>query len=178
MRRRSTRRRRGSTGRSRAEQIERQVRAFNPVPGAWFEANGERIKLLAAGSIGIPAFAGMTGWCWTMRFSSSAARVRFVLCSVQRAGRGPMTHGELLRGFRHPQGHDAAVTRWRLTVEYDGGPFMGWQRQDHGPSVQQTLEEALQRMTGEQAQLHRGGADRRRRACAGDERRMSTSCTH
>jgi tRNA pseudouridine38-40 synthase len=43
------------------------------------------------------------------------------------------------------------VTRWRLTIEYDGGPFMGWQRQEHGPSVQQALEEALQRMTGEQA---------------------------
>lgn len=43
------------------------------------------------------------------------------------------------------------MTRWRLTIEYDGGPFMGWQRQEHGPSVQQTLEEALQRMTGEQA---------------------------
>jgi tRNA pseudouridine38-40 synthase len=43
------------------------------------------------------------------------------------------------------------VTRWRLTIEYDGGPFMGWQRQDHGPSVQQTLEEALERMTGEKA---------------------------
>ncbi len=41
------------------------------------------------------------------------------------------------------------MTRWRLTIEYDGGPFMGWQRQDHGPSVQQTLEEALERMTGE-----------------------------
>ena len=43
------------------------------------------------------------------------------------------------------------MTRWRLTVEYDGGPFMGWQRQDHGPSVQQALEEALERMTGERA---------------------------
>ena len=43
------------------------------------------------------------------------------------------------------------MTRWRLTVEYDGGPFMGWQRQEHGPSVQQTLEEALQRMMGEEA---------------------------
>lgn len=43
------------------------------------------------------------------------------------------------------------MTRWRLTVEYHGGPFMGWQRQDHGPSVQQTLEEALRHMTGEQA---------------------------
>ena len=43
------------------------------------------------------------------------------------------------------------MTRWKLTVEYDGGPFMGWQRQDHGPSVQQALEEALEKMTGEKA---------------------------
>ena len=41
------------------------------------------------------------------------------------------------------------MTRWRLTIEYDGGPFMGWQRQDHGPSVQQVLEDAAERMTGE-----------------------------
>jgi tRNA pseudouridine38-40 synthase len=41
------------------------------------------------------------------------------------------------------------VTRWRLTIEYDGTPFMGWQRQEHGPSVQEALEQALQRMTGE-----------------------------
>ena len=49
------------------------------------------------------------------------------------------------------------MTRWRLTIEYDGGPFMGWQRQDHGPSVQQALEEALQRMTGEKAQFTAAG---------------------
>jgi tRNA pseudouridine38-40 synthase len=49
------------------------------------------------------------------------------------------------------------VTRWQLTIEYDGGPFMGWQRQDHGPSVQQTLEEALSRMTGEDGQFTAAG---------------------
>jgi tRNA pseudouridine38-40 synthase len=49
------------------------------------------------------------------------------------------------------------VTRWRLTIEYDGGPFMGWQRQEHGPSVQQALEEALHRMTGELATFHAAG---------------------
>jgi tRNA pseudouridine38-40 synthase len=49
------------------------------------------------------------------------------------------------------------VTRWRLIVEYDGGPFMGWQRQEHGPSVQQTLEEALARMTGELPAVHAAG---------------------
>lgn len=49
------------------------------------------------------------------------------------------------------------MTRWRLTIEYDGGPFMGWQRQDHGPSVQQTLEEAIAEMTGETAAVHAAG---------------------
>ena len=49
------------------------------------------------------------------------------------------------------------MTRWRLTVEYDGGPFMGWQRQEHGPSVQQRLEEAIHRMTGELAAVHGAG---------------------
>ena len=49
------------------------------------------------------------------------------------------------------------MTRWRLTIEYDGAPFMGWQRQDHGPSVQQALEEALFKMTGELAAVHAAG---------------------
>ena len=49
------------------------------------------------------------------------------------------------------------MTRWKLTIEYDGGPFMGWQRQEHGPSVQQALEEALHRMTGELAAFTAAG---------------------
>ena len=49
------------------------------------------------------------------------------------------------------------MTRWRLTIEYDGRPFMGWQRQDHGPSVQESLEKAIFRMTGELAAVHAAG---------------------
>ena len=49
------------------------------------------------------------------------------------------------------------MTRWRLTIEYDGGPFMGWQRQDHGPSVQQTLEEALRADDRRAAAVHAAG---------------------
>ncbi len=49
------------------------------------------------------------------------------------------------------------MTRYRFTVEYDGRPFMGWQRQAHGPSVQQAIEEALGRITGENAVAHASG---------------------
>ena len=42
-------------------------------------------------------------------------------------------------------------------VEYDGRPFMGWQRQAHGPSVQQTIEEAAKRVTGKDATVHAAG---------------------
>ncbi|MGE5722962.1 MAG: tRNA pseudouridine(38-40) synthase TruA [Sphingomonadales bacterium] len=49
------------------------------------------------------------------------------------------------------------MTRFRLTVEYDGRPFMGWQRQAHGPSVQQAIEEAALAITGERVTLHSAG---------------------
>lgn len=41
------------------------------------------------------------------------------------------------------------TTRFRLTIEFDGRPFMGWQRQAHGPSVQAAIEEAAQLILGE-----------------------------
>lgn len=49
------------------------------------------------------------------------------------------------------------MTRFALTVEYDGRPFMGWQRQDHGPSVQQAIEDAAFAVTGETVVVHAAG---------------------
>jgi tRNA pseudouridine38-40 synthase len=49
------------------------------------------------------------------------------------------------------------LTRFALTVEYDGRPFQGWQRQKHGPSVQQVLEEAVVAVTGETTPVHAAG---------------------
>ncbi|MED5367121.1 MAG: tRNA pseudouridine(38-40) synthase TruA [Pseudomonadota bacterium] len=40
------------------------------------------------------------------------------------------------------------MARFKLTLEYDGAPFVGWQRQDNGPSVQAALEDALRALTG------------------------------
>jgi tRNA pseudouridine38-40 synthase len=49
------------------------------------------------------------------------------------------------------------VTRYALTIEYDGRPFMGWQRQPHGPTVQQAIEEALGQLTGAVPVVHCAG---------------------
>lgn len=49
------------------------------------------------------------------------------------------------------------MTRFALTVEFDGRPFMGWQRQDHGPSVQQAIEDAAFAVTGERTAVHAAG---------------------
>lgn len=49
------------------------------------------------------------------------------------------------------------MTRFALTIEFDGRPFMGWQRQSHGPSVQQALEEAAFAITGETVAVQAAG---------------------
>jgi tRNA pseudouridine38-40 synthase len=49
------------------------------------------------------------------------------------------------------------VTRFALTLEFDGTPFSGLQRQSNGPSVQQSVEDALHRITGEAASVHSAG---------------------
>ena len=45
------------------------------------------------------------------------------------------------------------MPRYKLTLEYDGGPFRGWQRQSGGDSVQQALEEAVRKFCGEDVQV-------------------------
>lgn len=49
------------------------------------------------------------------------------------------------------------MTRFALTLEFDGTPFVGLQRQAAGPSVQQAVEEAAQRVTGEDVTMHSAG---------------------
>ena len=49
------------------------------------------------------------------------------------------------------------MTRWRITVEYDGTGYVGWQRQDNGPSIQQSLEEAVYKFCGETVRVFGAG---------------------
>ncbi|MDB5681602.1 MAG: methionyl-tRNA formyltransferase [Sphingomonas bacterium] len=82
-----------------AEQVERQVRAFNP-PGAFFEVEGERIRVLAANVGAGDAAPGTMIESLTIACGTGAIHPTL----VQRAGRGVMTSDELLHGFSVPPG--------------------------------------------------------------------------
>jgi len=49
------------------------------------------------------------------------------------------------------------MSRFRITVEYDGTPYVGWQRQDNGPSIQAALESALREFSGEEILVQGAG---------------------
>lgn len=85
-----------------AGEIARQVRAFAPAPGAWFEANGERIKLLDAMAAGDAS--GTPGEVLDDCLNVAAGEGYIRPLKVQRAGKSAMTPGELLRGFAIPKG--------------------------------------------------------------------------
>ncbi len=77
--------------------VERQIRAFNPAPGAWFELNGERIRILACSVI-----SNMRGACGEVlddRLTIACADGAIRPSRVQRAGKAAMSTEDLLRGF-------------------------------------------------------------------------------
>jgi methionyl-tRNA formyltransferase len=84
-----------------AERVTLQVRAFAPAPGAWFEANGERIKLLEAVAEGATGQPGEV-LDEELRIACGEGSIRPL--KVQRAGRAAMAAGDLLRGFAIPVG--------------------------------------------------------------------------
>jgi methionyl-tRNA formyltransferase len=84
-----------------AVEVERQVRAFNPAPGAFFEAGGERVRVHAAE---IAENGGAPGTVLDDRLTIACGGGAIRPTLVQRAGRGVMTAQELLRGFAIPQG--------------------------------------------------------------------------
>jgi len=49
------------------------------------------------------------------------------------------------------------MARYKITIEYDGAGFVGWQRQDNGPSVQQALEQAIKAFSGESVTVFGAG---------------------
>ncbi|MET0179207.1 MAG: methionyl-tRNA formyltransferase [Novosphingobium sp.] len=80
-----------------AEQVERQVRAFAPAPGAWFELAGERFRVLAADVVDATGPPGeVLDGALTVACGEGAIRV----VTIQRAGKPAMEAAALLRGCK------------------------------------------------------------------------------
>nr|WP_315456655.1 methionyl-tRNA formyltransferase [uncultured Sphingorhabdus sp.] len=86
---------------SSAEQVERQIRAFNPAPGAWFEYAGERYRVLAAQQLADSGPAG-TILDDTLSIACGTGAIRPTL--IQRSGKPVMSAADLLRGKPIPAG--------------------------------------------------------------------------
>ena len=75
--------------------IERQVRAFSPFPGAWFEMDGERVKLLRARVIGVN---GKPGTVLDDQLTIACGNAAIRPVELQRAGKPAMSAADFLRG--------------------------------------------------------------------------------
>ena len=84
-----------------AIQVERQIRAFNPVPGAFFEYGGERFRILAAH---VEHEDGAAGAMLDDALRSGCGHGAIRPTLIQRAGKAAMTPDDLLRGFDMPAG--------------------------------------------------------------------------
>ncbi len=84
-----------------AAEVERQIRAFNPIPGAFFNYAGERIKIHGAE---ISAGQGEPGTVMDEQLAIACGSGSILPTLVQRSGRAAMTPSELLRGFDIPVG--------------------------------------------------------------------------
>jgi methionyl-tRNA formyltransferase len=83
-----------------AHELDCRVRGLSPAPGAWFEAKGERIKVLQAVPSNARGAAGTVLHDLTVACGEGA----LTLVTVQRAGRGPTDAAAFLRGFPLPPG--------------------------------------------------------------------------
>jgi methionyl-tRNA formyltransferase len=91
-----------------AEEVERQVRAFNPLPGAFFEFGGERYKVISADLIDIPALSKrhdlLVGTIVDHQLTIACRKSAIRPSIIQRAGKPAMPLADFLRGKSFPVG--------------------------------------------------------------------------
>jgi len=91
-----------------AAELERRVRALAPLPGAWCEIGGERVKVLAA-EIAPARSAGATpGRLLDDRLTVACGEGALRLLTLQRAGKAALAADAFLRGFRLEPGQAIA----------------------------------------------------------------------
>ena len=135
--------------------VSRHINGLAPAP-AWFSHSQTRVKVLLAEPVDLPhqadpgtvlddalTIACMGGAVFAHLATGGAQRdgCSDLLCVASRLRLGHACVN--LSVLRRPVKSLAFMQRYKLTLEYDGSPFVGWQRQDNGLSVQQVLRKRL-----------------------------------
>ena len=139
-----------------AKWLDYHIRAFSPVPERGASGRTGRLRLSAGHPAPIPdGTPNLPAGCFLGKSAEGAMLIRcgdaaFAVTKVQPAGKKPMSADAFLNGCNLVVGAPLArlsdrrsdETAGSITIEYDGGPFVGWQRQDNGLSVQGAIEGA------------------------------------
>ena len=148
MRPRSSTTRRGSTGPGRRRPSTTRSAACRPFPAPGSRSiwgkGPERLRCCARAS---PKARARPARCSTM----ASRRLRRGRGAAPRRCSGPARRrcrrGEFLRGVAGSRRAQARLMpRYKLLIEYDGTPYVGWQRQANGRAVQQAVEDAIARV--------------------------------
>ena len=84
-----------------ARQVDCHIRGLSPFPGAWFEANGQRVKILMSEEV---KGVGVPGEVLSDDLVIACGEAAVKLVTLQRAGKGAMAAKDFLRGFDLPKG--------------------------------------------------------------------------
>ena len=142
-----------------AHAVLRHIHGLSPFPGAWCEMpiEGEpvRVKILRCEMVRSFGRAGRIA----RRAAHGRLRARRDPDPRIAARRQAADEGRGVSARHAAQAAAAArlMPRYKLIIEYDGGPFCGWQMQDNGASVQGALETAVKAICGEQVRVHGAG---------------------
>ncbi len=138
-----------------AREVHNHIRGLSPFPGAWFELDGVRVKVLRStlgegkGQPGAVLDGNLTIAC-----GDGAVR----LVQVQRAGIQGHDRRRIPARNAAQSGHKGRLMpRYKLTIEYDGAPFRGWQIQADGLTVQGVLTDAIAALAGEKTLVQGAG---------------------